>query len=297
VKVPTTANLNAQDIKPIQQEKIDIDKWNVTEFEEEEEEEETDEVDGGDKKNAPNTSGSGGGFFSYLKSFTGVGKPLQEADLEPVLAKFKDHLIGKNVASEIAQKLCDSVKTSLEGKQLGTFSSLRSTVRGSMEESLVRILTPKRNIDILREVISAKREGRPYVITFCGVNGVGKSTNLAKVCIGGEKKNIDGVLFALCVCSQIASWLSQNGNSVMLTACDTFRAGAVEQLGVHAKRLGIDLFQRGYAKDPTAVAQEAIQCAKQQKKDVVLIDTAGRMQDNALLMQALSKVCVCVCVV
>ena len=76
----------------------------------------------------------------------------------------------------------------------------------------------------------------------------------------------------------------------MMAACDTFRSGAVEQLGVHAKRLGVDLYQKGYAKDPTIVAQEAIAYAKQQKRDVVLIDTAGRMEDNAPLMMALSKV-------
>ena len=76
----------------------------------------------------------------------------------------------------------------------------------------------------------------------------------------------------------------------MLSACDTFRSGAVEQLGVHAKRLNIELFHKGYAKEPAAVAQEAIAYAKNKKKDVVLIDTAGRMQENVPLMQELSKV-------
>jgi len=136
-----------------------------------------------------------------------------------------------------------------------------------MEEALVKILTPKRNIDILRDVQTAKGQKRPYVIVFVGVNGVGKSTNLAKVC----------------------SWLLDNSHSVLIAACDTFRSGAVEQLNVHCRRLKVELFERGYRTDPTSIAMDAIRYAKQQNKEVVLIDTAGRMQDNEPLMQALSK--------
>jgi len=86
-----------------------------------------------------------------------------------------------------------------------------------MEEALLRILTPRRSIDILRDVHAAKERGRPYVIVFVGVNGVGNSTNLAKV----------------------AYWLLQHNLTVMLAACDTFRSGAVEQLRTHARRLQV----------------------------------------------------------
>jgi len=192
---------------------------------------------------------------------------LKASDLEPVLAQFKEHLISKNVASEIAEKLCESISASLQGKQLGSFQSLKSTVRNALEESLVKILTPKRNIDVLRDVLEAKKQTRPYTIVFVGVNGVGKSTNLAKVC----------------------SYLLQNHYTVMFAACDTFRSGAVEQLNVHAKRLKVELFERGYRSDPTVIAMDSIRYAKQKGIDVVLIDTAGRMQDNEPLMKALSK--------
>ena len=87
----------------------------------------------------------------------------------------------------------------------------------AMEEALVRILTPKRSIDILRDIREAQEQQRPYVIVFVGVNGVGKSTNLAKV----------------------AYWLLQHDVKVMMAACDTFRAGAVEQLRTHAARLKV----------------------------------------------------------
>jgi signal recognition particle receptor subunit alpha len=64
---------------------------------------------------------------------------------------------------------------------LGTFDSVASTVKTTLTEALVQILSPKRRIDILRDAMEAKKQGRPYVMSFCGVNGVGKSTNLAKV--------------------------------------------------------------------------------------------------------------------
>jgi len=119
--------------------------------------------------------------------------------------------------------------------------------------------------------VPLKIKTKPYVIVFVGVNGVGKSTSLAKVC----------------------SWLLQNELKVMIAACDTFRAGAIEQLQVHAKNLSVPLFYRKYGTDPAAVATEAINKARKEEIDVVLVDTAGRMQDNEPLMRALAKL-VCI---
>ncbi|XP_064965605.1 uncharacterized protein LOC135612820 [Musa acuminata AAA Group] len=207
-----------------------------------------------------------GWFSSMLQSISG-NAVLEKSDLQPALKALKDRLMTKNVAEEIAEKLCESVAASLEGKKLGSFTRVSSTVQTAMEEALLRILTPKRSIDILRDVHTAKEQGRPYVVVFVGVNGVGKSTNLAKV----------------------AYWLLQHNINVMLAACDTFRSGAVEQLRTHARRLQIPIFEKGYEKDPAIVAKEAIQEAKRNNSDVVLVDTAGRMQDNEPLMRALSK--------
>jgi signal recognition particle receptor subunit alpha len=89
-------------------------------------------------------------------------------------------------------------------------------VRRAFEDSLSGILN-KRQVDVLHDIKRARARGKPYVVVFCGVNGVGKSTNLAK----------------------IAYWLGQHGCKVQLAACDTFRAGAVEQLKTHAMRLGV----------------------------------------------------------
>uniref|UniRef100_A0A8C1PMQ6 SRP receptor subunit alpha n=2 Tax=Cyprinus carpio TaxID=7962 RepID=A0A8C1PMQ6_CYPCA len=229
--------------------------------------------------NSLKVTGGFGGMFGMLKGLVG-SKNLTQEDMEPVLDKMRDHLIAKNVAAEIASQLCNSVAKKLEGKVMGTFTTVASTVKQALQDSLVQILQPKRRVDILRDVLEARSQRKPFVITFCGVNGVGKSTNLAK----------------------ISYWLIENGFTVLIAACDTFRAGAVEQLRTHQRRLNslhppekhggqptVQLFEKGYGKDAAGIAMEAIAFARNQGFDVVLIDTAGRMQDNAPLMTALAK--------
>lgn len=218
-------------------------------------------------------------MFSMFTNLVG-SKAITREDLEPVLAKLRDNLIGKNVASEVAASLTESVMVKLEGSVMGTFQFLERTVKDALTQSLMKLLTPKRRIDVLRDVMDAKENKRPYVISFCGVNGVGKSTNLAKICF----------------------WLIENKFSVLIAACDTFRAGAVEQLRTHTKRLNslhpadqnkgqqmVQLYEKGYGKDAAGIAMEAINYARDSHIDVVLIDTAGRMQDNEPLMRALAK--------
>lgn len=145
--------------------------------------------------------------------------------------------------------------------------SVTSVVRIALEESIESILTTKSSLDILRSVQEARKQGKTYSIVFCGVNGVGKSTSLSKV----------------------AYYFKSKGLRVLLAACDTYRSGAVEQLRVHVDRLGLDLFERGYTKDPSDVAYNALRYANEQGFDVCLIDTAGRMQNNEGLMRNLVK--------
>ncbi|XP_053947797.1 signal recognition particle receptor subunit alpha homolog [Anastrepha ludens] len=231
-----------------------------------------------EEKKGPSAAKSSG-ILSYFKGIVG-SKTLTKVELQAVLEKMRDHLISKNVAADIANKLCDSVATNLEGKSLGTFDSIASLVKNSLTTSLVRILSPKRRIDIIRDALEAKSNGKPYSITFCGVNGVGKSTNLAKICF----------------------WLIENNFSVLIAACDTFRAGAVEQLRTHTRHLNalhpperhnnrtmVQLYEKGYGKDAAGIAMEAIKYAHDTCIDIVLVDTAGRMQDNEPLMRSLSK--------
>ncbi|KAJ6606528.1 signal recognition particle binding protein [Mycena vulgaris] len=231
-------------------------------------------------------TGSLGALGSLFSRLTG-SKVLTEQDLKPVLDGMKQHLMKKNVAMEIADKVCEGVGESLVGKKVGGFQTTNAAVRLALSTSLTRILTPKTSTDLLLSIrtklsspLASTQQRMPYSITFVGVNGVGKSTNLSKVCF----------------------WLIQNGLRVLIAACDTFRSGAVEQLRVHVRNLSmlgvngatdskgrVELFERGYGKDAAGIAREAIAFAKDNDFDVVLIDTAGRMQDNEPLMRALAK--------
>lgn len=224
------------------------------------------DVDVDDDEEEEKASGNGFGLFKFFKGLT--QKELTAENLAPVMDDIRNHLITKNVATDIAEAICDSVSQSLVGQTHGNFKSVSATVKAAMADALTRILTPKRHIDISREISAAKEAGRPYTMVFVGVNGVGKSTSLAKVC----------------------AWLLKQNHRVMIAACDTFRSGAVEQLKVHAKALGgVPVFDQGYGKDAAYIAQQAIAKANTEAIDVVLIDTAGRMQDNEPLMAALAK--------
>lgn len=249
-----------------------------------EEDESSDEVEEDNNKNYTSTRAAAPvkkarGVFSMFQSLVG-SKSITMDDMGPALDKLRDHLITKNVATDIAQKLCASVGAKLEGRVLGTFDTIAATVKTTLNDALVQILSPKRRVDILRDCLESKKNQRPYVMAFCGVNGVGKSTNLAKICF----------------------WLIENNFNVLIAACDTFRAGAVEQLRTHTRHLNalhpsekhggremVQLYEKGYGKDAAGIAMEAIRLAKEARIDVVLVDTAGRMQDNEPLMRALAK--------
>ncbi|KZT69028.1 signal recognition particle binding protein [Daedalea quercina L-15889] len=255
--------------------------------------------DGAPRAKAPAASGSLGALGSIFARLTG-SKVLTEEDLKPVLEAMKQHLMKKNVAKDIAEKVCEGVGEGLVGKKVGGFQTTNAAVRQALSNSLTRILTPKTSTDLLLSIrtklsspLPSTQQRLPYSITFVGVNGVGKSTNLSKVCF----------------------WLIQNGLRVLIAACDTFRSGAVEQLRVHVRNLSmlgvngatnskgrVELYERGYGKDAAGIAKEAIAYGKlllsmlpasgidaDNDFDVVLIDTAGRMQDNEPLMRALAK--------
>eukprot|EP00800_Vazella_pourtalesii_P006899 TRINITY_DN19084_c0_g1_i1.p1 TRINITY_DN19084_c0_g1~~TRINITY_DN19084_c0_g1_i1.p1 ORF type:complete len:616 (+),score=175.32 TRINITY_DN19084_c0_g1_i1:88-1935(+) len=217
-------------------------------------------------------------FMSMLGGLTG-SKPIGKDRLAPALEAVKEHLITKNVAAEIAENLCVSVGEQVEGKTLSSFTTVRSAVQQALRDSLSQILMPRRNINVLREILTKRKDSdKPYVIAFCGVNGVGKSTSLAKVCF----------------------WLLENDFRVMIAACDTFRSGAIEQLLTHTKCLQslypgspgserVTLYSNKTNKDASSVATEGILMGVRGGFDVIMVDTAGRMQDNQPLMQALGK--------
>ena len=194
----------------------------------------------------------------------------------------EDHLLKKNVAREAAVRLCEGVKQELVGKKTGNFQSVDAALKTAMESSLRKILTPTSSLDLLHEIntVTGKNKqntSRPYVISIVGVNGVGKSTNLGKICY----------------------FLLQNNYRVLIAACDTFRSGAVEQLRVHARNLKelssrenvgeVELYEKGYGKDAANVAKDAVEYGGANGFDVVLIDTAGRRHNDQRLMSSLEK--------
>lgn len=227
--------------------------------------------------------GSGVNTISGLFRNIVGGKTLTKADLESAMKGMEDHLLRKNVAREAAVRLCESVEKELVGVKTGNFESINAKIHSAMESSLTKMLTPTSSLDLLREIdsitsppVTSLRKARPYVISIVGVNGVGKSTNLSKICF----------------------FLLQNKYKVLIAAGDTFRSGAVEQLAVHVRNLKeltareggqVELYQKGYGKDAAAVAKDAVNHAAQEGYDVVLIDTAGRRHNDQRLMSSLEK--------
>lgn len=206
---------------------------------------------------------------SISKNVTGVlsGRVLDSDDLRPVIDSLKSQLMSKNVAADIASTLCDQVYSRLINTKIQSFTSIKSIVYTAVEQALTRVLTPRIPVDVLQGIELARQHHRPYSIVMIGVNGVGKSTSLSK----------------------LASYFISKSYKVGFGACDTFRAGAIEQLRTHATVLNVPLYSKGYDKDAATVAYDAIQSAKRDQCDVILIDTAGRMQHNEPLMKSLCK--------
>jgi signal recognition particle receptor subunit alpha len=235
------------------------------------------------------SSGTGGLLGTGINAVSGLfrnvigGKTLTKEDLAKAMKGMEEHLLQKNVAREAAVRLCEGVEKELVGVKTGNFESINARIQTAMEASLTKMLTPTSSLDLLREIdavttppATSLRTARPYVISIVGVNGVGKSTNLSKICF----------------------FLLQNKYKVLIAAGDTFRSGAVEQLAVHVRNLKeltareggtVDIYQKGYGKDAATVAKDAVAHAAVEGYDVVLIDTAGRRHNDQRLMSSLEK--------
>lgn len=193
---------------------------------------------------------------------------LSDNSLNPLLWEFKISLLENDVALSVAEEMCDEIKELLLGEAVGRFENKKERVNEALRDSLYKVLQAPVNVDFLEEVAIKRRERTPLIIVFVGVNGTGKTTTIAKV----------------------ANLLIKNGYSVVLAGCDTYRAGSIEQLEGHAKRLGIRMIKHAYRSDAAAVAFDAINYARSHGINVVLVDTAGRMQTNRNLMDEMKKI-------
>ena len=193
---------------------------------------------------------------------------LKADQLHPILEEFKLNLIENDVAMSVADHICEEMTKRLDGIQVKRLEDRKKIVEGNLQEVLLEIMSTKERISLLEMVREERDTNEPYVIVFVGINGTGKTTSIAKV----------------------AKLLMKRGYSVVLACSDTYRAGSIEQLEEHAKRLGVRMIKHKYGADPAAVAYDAISHGKAHGVNVVLIDTAGRIQTDKNLMNELAKI-------
>ncbi len=193
---------------------------------------------------------------------------LSDEDLEPILWDLQLQLISNDVAVDVAARVCDELKGRLKGVTFPRFGDKSAPVKEVLREAIEATMATDGGVDLLDLVAEKRAEGGPLVVMFVGINGTGKTTTIAKV----------------------SKLLLGEGYSVVLASGDTYRAGAIEQLEEHARRLGVRVVKHRYGADAAAVSFDAVQHARAQGVDAVLIDTAGRMQTNRNLMDELEKI-------
>jgi fused signal recognition particle receptor len=193
---------------------------------------------------------------------------LNPENLRPLLSDFKMNLIENDVAFPVAELVSDEMEKRLDKVQVKRLEDRRKIVENNLREVLLETMKTNTKIDLLKAIQEKRAKNEPYVIVFVGINGTGKTTTIAKVC----------------------RFLNKKGYSAVIACSDTYRAGSIEQMEEHAKRLGTKMIKHTYGADPAAVAYDTIGHAKAHGINVVLVDTAGRMQTNQNLMNELAKV-------
>ena len=195
-------------------------------------------------------------------------KTLSEEDLEPILEELVISLAESDVAFEVAEEIANRLRERLVGKKVPRFSDARQVVVDALRDALVEILSRGyRRLDLVAEAAS-RTPDNPLRIVFFGVNGVGKTTTIAK----------------------FAYMFRRSGITPVIVAADTFRAGAQEQLRRHAEKLGVPFIGGRYGADPASVVYDGIEYARARGYRVVLADTAGRMHTDTDLMEELRKI-------
>lgn len=196
------------------------------------------------------------GLFKSRTSFFGRIRSLFRRGVdEDTLEELEEMLICADVGYEVTENILDQLRAKTKEEKIKD--------PDAAIEALKQIL-----IETLGEFQPLVLSTTPSVILVIGVNGVGKTTSIAK----------------------IANCLKKEGKKVVLAAADTFRAGAIEQLGVWADRVGVDLVKQSEGADPAAVVYDAIHAARKRNADVLIVDTAGRLHNKKNLMNELAKI-------
>jgi fused signal recognition particle receptor len=213
-------------------------------------------------------------FDKLKKAFSNIisdisKKEISEKDLENTLFDLEIALLESDVAQEVIDDISANLKNKLLGLSVEKDKTPEELIQFHVQKSIYEILTKSGTLDLVKKInFKKENKGGPFVVVFLGINGTGKTTTVAKV----------------------ANLLHKNGLSVVLAASDTHRAGAIEQLGEHARRLSLKMIHQRYGADPSAVARDAVEYGKKHRVDTILIDTAGRMQTAKNLMDEISKI-------
>ena len=245
------------------------DKDNDEETSEDEEESEESEVKKShfwsrnkDKSDVSADGEASGGLFSFVRE-----KTIQEKHVDDILFELEMELLQGDVAMEVATEVVDGVKDNLVGKKIKRSNDITELTYNALKDTVADIIDiPGKSMTEMLE--EKKAQGEPLVVMFVGINGTGKTTTIGK----------------------LANYYLKKGYTPVIAASDTFRAGAIEQVTYHADNVGVKIIKHKKGSDPAAVAFDAVEHAKAQGKELVLIDTAGRMQTNTNLMDEMKKI-------
>jgi len=205
------------------------------------------------------------GIRGKLKAVITGAVELKEDDLKDLLWELELALLEADVEQSTAEEICSEIKKRLAGKKIQRGKKIEEVIKKEIGEILLEMMQTETR-DIVKE---AKEKGeKPYKILFIGPNGAGKTTSIAK----------------------LTQLLQSHGLKVIWAAGDTFRAASIEQLEIHARKLGVRVVKHQYGADPAAVAFDAVKAAQSKHIDVVLIDSAGRQETNRNLMGELEKI-------
>ena len=187
--------------------------------------------------------------------------------LDGILDELETDLLSVDMGHAATEDLVNALKSRIIGSRVNTKTALPTLLEKALRASLRRLLEAG-YWDFDKTVRALLSEDSPVIIMVVGVNGTGKTTTSAKM----------------------AYRLNEEGYSVVMAAADTFRAGAIDQLAAHAERIGVRCITSQRGGDSAAVARDAVDSAKAKGDDIVIIDTAGRMQNKTNLMEELRKV-------
>ena len=208
------------------------------------------------------SSEGSGGLFSFVRE-----KTISEKNVEDILWELEMGLLEADVAMEVASEVVDSVKNDLVGRKIKRSSDITEYTYNALRNAVSEIIDiPGKSMTEMVE--EKKAQGEPLVVMFVGINGTGKTTTIGK----------------------LANYYLKKGYTPVIAASDTFRAGAIEQVTYHADNVGVKIIKHQKGSDPAAVAFDAVEHARAQGKELVLIDTAGRMQTNTNLMDEMKKI-------